>query len=106
VDASAWGEYETGVFDGCNATNPDIDHVVQLVGYGTDDVYGDYWLVRNSWSPKWGELGYIRIARSSNVTCGVDLRPQDGTGCNGGPSTVSVCGECAILYDVSYPVIA
>jgi len=52
VDASTWHLYETGVFDGCNQTNPDINHAVQLVGYGTDDKLGDYWLVRNSWSPK------------------------------------------------------
>jgi len=105
VDASAWGAYDGGVFNGCNQTNPDIDHVVQLVGYGTDLKLGEYWLIRNSWSPSWGEDGYIRLARSSSPTCGVDLWPQDGTGCNGGPPTVRVCGECAILYDVSYPTI-
>jgi cathepsin L len=49
VDASSWSSYESGVYNGCNQTNPDIDHVVQLVGYGTDPTYGDYWLVRNSW---------------------------------------------------------
>jgi len=105
VDASAWAFYETGVFDGCNQTNPDIDHVVQLVGYGTDPTYGDYWLVRNSWSPTWGEDGYIRLRRTATPRCGVDLNPQDGTGCNGGPSQVTVCGTCAILYAVSYPAI-
>ncbi len=66
VDASSWSGYESGVFDGCNQQNPDIDHVVQLVGYGTDPSQGDYWLVRNSWSPAWGEAGYIRLARTSN----------------------------------------
>jgi len=103
VDASAWFSYESGVFRGCNATNPDIDHVVQLVGYGTDLQFGDYWLVRNSWSPLYGERGYIRIARSSAVPCAVDITPSDGTGCNGGPSQVTVCGECGILYDTSFP---
>jgi len=29
-------------------TNPDLDHLVQLVGYG-DDADGEYWIVRNSW---------------------------------------------------------
>jgi len=105
VDASSWSAYESGVYDGCNQTNPDIDHVVQLVGYGTDPEYGDYWLVRNSWTPKWGEYGYIRLARSSNPPCGVDITPQDGIGCNGGPSKVPVCGTCGVLYDVSFPVI-
>jgi len=91
VDASAWQPYEYGVFDGCNMTNPDIDHVVQLVGYGSDPQYGDYWLIRNSWSPVWGEEGYIRLRRSSQAPCGWDIHPQDGTGCNGGPSKVKVC---------------
>jgi len=105
VDAGAWSDYEMGVFSGCNQQNPDINHVVQLVGYGTDPKLGAYWLVRNSWSPVWGEAGYIRLTRSSSVSCGVDMAPQDGTGCNGGPSNVTVCGECAILYDVSYPIV-
>jgi len=30
VDASAWAAYESGVFDGCNQTNPDINHAVQV----------------------------------------------------------------------------
>jgi len=106
VDASAWSSYESGVFNGCNQTNPDIDHEVQLVGYGTDERLGDYWLVRNSWSPLWGEYGYIRIHRTEATQCGVDLNPSDGTGCKNGPATVVVCGTCGILYDSAYPIIA
>ncbi len=53
VEASHWSAYEEGVFDGCNQTNPDIDHAVVLVGYGTDATLGDYFLIRNSWSPQW-----------------------------------------------------
>lgn len=55
VDAGAWSHYESGVFDGCNQTNPDINHAVQLVGYGVDKSFGKYWLVRNSWGTRWGE---------------------------------------------------
>jgi len=108
VDASSWSFYESGVFDGCNQTNPDIDHAVQLVGYGVDPALGDYYLVRNSWSPLWGEKGYIRLRRthSEATRCGTDMNPSDGTGCKNGPPTVKVCGTCGILYDVSYPVIA
>jgi cathepsin L len=106
VDASSWRNYHSGVFDGCNQTNPDIDHAVQLVGYGTDINYGDYWLIRNSWTADWAdEGGYIRIKRTPKVQCGIDLNPSDGTGCNGGPSQVVVCGTCGVLYDVSYPII-
>jgi len=105
VDASAWSDYEHGVFTGCNKTNPDIDHEVQLVGYGSDAVQGDYWIVRNSWSAHWGDRGYILVARSETPQCGVDLNPADGTGCMNGPPQVTVCGACGILYDVNYPVI-
>ena len=53
VDASSWHSYESGVFDGCSFdTNIDLNHVVQLVGYGTDDEQGDFWIVRNSWSTR------------------------------------------------------
>jgi len=107
VDAGAWQDYETGVFNGCNQKNPDIDHSVQCVGYGTDDkLKKDYWIVRNSWSPTWGEDGYIRLYRSPNEGCGIDLTPGDGTGCRNGPKNVTVCGTCGIWYDSSYPIIA
>jgi len=76
VDASAWHNYESGVFNGCSYTdNIDIDHAVVLEGYGTDDTFGDYWLIRNSWGTGYGENGYIRLARESEVSCGVDHTP-------------------------------
>jgi len=105
VDASSWFGYDSGVYSGCDQKSVDIDHVVQLVGYGVDPSLGSYWLIRNSWGSSWGEDGYIRLARNSKATCGTDNSPQDGTGCNGGPPSVTVCGECGILYDVSYPVV-
>merc|ERR1711988_910971 len=104
VDAGAWHDYESGVFAGGNQTNPDLDHLVQMVGYGTDAATGaDYFLIRNSWTPDWGESGYIRIARSADAPCGVDVTPLDGDGCKGGPSSVKVCGQSGVLYDAVYP---
>ena len=47
---------------------------VQLVGYGTDPKDGDYWLVRNSWGPFWGEDGYIKLKKTDNVECGTNSR--------------------------------
>jgi len=106
VDASSWSAYESGVLT-CDMSNPDIDHAVQLVGYGVDSTTNDlYWLVRNSWSSGWGEDGYIRLKRfSSGDPCGDDTTPQDGDGCAGGPTDVKVCGSCGILYDVVVPII-
>jgi len=105
VDAGTWSFYESGVYDGCDQQNPDLDHAVQLVGYGTDPSAGDYWLVRNSWASSWGENGYIRLARTSTLRCGTDTQPSDGTGCTGGPTQVTVCGTCGILYDTLYPIV-
>lgn len=105
IDASQWSGYEEGVFDGCNQTNPDLDHGVQLVGYGTDPSQGDYWLVRNSWSPQWGENGYIRIRRTTTPRCGLDLKPLDGDACKNETAPIVVCGTCGILYDCLYPLI-
>jgi cathepsin L len=104
VAADAWFSYRSGIFDGCGV-NADIDHAVQLVGYGTEKGT-DYWIVRNSWGASWGEKGYIRIKKfgSSKDHCGIDKTPADGSGCTGGPSQVTVCGMCGILYDSSYPV--
>ena len=63
--------------------------------------------VRNSWSPHWGEHGYIRIRRtdSEQTRCGEDIHPQDGFGCDDGPKTLKVCGTCAILSDSCYPLV-
>lgn len=72
--------YESGVFTGrCGVA---LDHGVVVVGYGTENGV-DYWLVRNSWGPKWGEEGYIKIQR--NV---VDTHT----------------GKCGIVMEASYPV--
>ena len=67
VDASAWSAYEGGIFDGCDQETPDLDHGVELVGYGTENGT-DYWIVRNSWGPAWGEFGYpIAIPRFCSI---------------------------------------
>jgi len=105
VDAEPWMSYSSGVFTGCGFSRIDINHAVQLVGYGTASGK-DYWIVRNSWGGFWGESGYIRIFKHSDGDkkwCGPDPSPQDGTGCDGGPPEVTVCGSCGIWYDSSYP---
>ena len=37
-----------------------IDHSITLVGYGTDATHGDYWVVKNSWSTKFANDGFIK----------------------------------------------
>jgi cathepsin L len=104
VDASTWHSYSSGIFDGCNQTNPDINHGVVLVGYGEEEGK-KYWIVRNSWSATFGEKGFIRVARYDNEDerCGSDITPQDGVACKGQNDPVKVCGTCGIVYDTAYP---
>jgi len=75
--------YKSGVFTGTCGTN--LDHGVLAVGYGTLDGI-DYYKVKNSWSTSWGDQGYIYLGR--------------GTKYNGG------VGQCGILMEASYPVLA
>jgi len=100
VAAASWQMYGGGVFKGCSGFMGDntLDHGVQAVGYAQD-----YWIVRNSWGPGWGEKGYIRLSRSADAKTFTDKRPADGTACKPLPKTQTVGGECGVLYDTSYP---
>ena len=105
VAAEPWDTYESGVFTGCSYPL-EIDHAVVLEGYGTDSESGlDYWLVRNSWSPQWGENGYIRIVRPAQNPCGTVENNQQGLGCANSPTTVQACGTCGINIDAAYPTV-
>lgn len=72
--------YSEGVFTGKCGT--ELNHGVAVVGYGTTADGTDYWIVRNSWGPVWGEQGYIRLKRNiSNKE-----------------------GQCGIAMEASYPI--
>ena len=109
--AQSWSFYGGGIFDGMggNGCDVDVDHAIQLVGYGVDSNSNKaYWLVRNSWGAGWGEEGYIRILRSpGNEPCAMDKTPLDGVCGKSGdckcPAEVKYCGTCAILSDSTYP---
>ena len=115
VACHPWLLYHSGVFysplsEGKSAT--DLNHLVVLEGYGTDTETGeDYWLVRNSWGPRWGEGGYIRLKRVGEEECAYDRTPADGSACtldpDGNPIEPDdslICGNSGILFETVIPV--
>lgn len=49
--------YGSGIYDDHTCQNEPFDHVVLVVGYGTDNrTNQDYWLVKNTWGQDWGEV--------------------------------------------------
>ncbi|CAM9527949.1 unnamed protein product [Sphacelaria rigidula] len=82
ADQMSFQLYSGGVLTATCGTN--LDHGVLLVGYGVYEDGTKYWKVKNSWGGDWGMKGYILLKREA---------PQHG-------------GECGILMQASYPVLA
>lgn len=132
VAAARWSWYGTGIFNDC-PKDTEIDHAVVLVGYGHaavssfDWMLGQtdwflqgraqssveykttkFWTIQNSWGPRWGEHGRIRLFRHDTPAadeeyCGVDRDPKSGVACEPYPDSVPVCGMCGMLYDSVTP---
>ena len=71
--------YSSGIYSDLSCGNQ-LDHGVLIVGYGYDLFHDmDYWIVKNSWGPNWGENGYIRMERNiqdSSGLCGIAMQPS------------------------------
>jgi cathepsin L len=63
VCSSNWKSYSGGIFNNC-LNPPSYNHFVLLVG-----IVSGNWKIKNSWGPKYGEKGYIRLAAGD--TCGI-----------------------------------
>jgi hypothetical protein len=59
----AFRHYKSGIFTGsCYKHN----HIVVNVGYGVSDAGTQYFIIRNSWGPTWGEKGHIKVKINVN----------------------------------------
>jgi C1A family cysteine protease len=69
MNAEVLQYYYGGIITSCPSSS--LNHAVVIVGYGTSTSGIDYWIIRNSWGPYWGESGYFRIQRNRGL-CGVN----------------------------------
>jgi cathepsin X len=58
IDAGPIENYQGGI---ATQRSFSTDHVISVVGWGTDPTEGLYWQVRNSWGEYWGESGYVKV---------------------------------------------
>lgn len=92
------GAFKNGVvteeFMRCSYPDQEVNHGLVIVGYGTvtdkDKVRGrchQYWIIRNSWGPDWGEDGFFRLC-------------MDGTGSKRTP-----LGTCLVNKYATWPTM-
>lgn len=69
IDATPqFEEYSGGIFSQ-QVSFPNIDHYVEIIGWGKENVKGtdiEYWIGKNSWGQYWGERGLFRIKMNSD----------------------------------------
>ncbi|XP_068425581.1 cathepsin K [Clinocottus analis] len=63
--------YQKGIYYDRNCNKEDINHAVLAVGFGVNSKGMKYWIVKNSWSDKWGKQGYVLMARNRGNLCGI-----------------------------------
>ena len=77
----------------CSSESNNVNHGVTLIGYGKTTkeeekkFCEEFWIVRNSWGPKWGEDGFFRLC-------------MDGTGSKNQPY-----GICQLNRFPTYPTM-
>merc|ERR1711908_76578 len=72
--------YAAGILTG--PCDDKVDHGLLAIGYGSEDGL-DYWHLKNSWGPNWGEGGFMRIKRGDSTKY----------------------GQCGIKQIATYPVL-
>lgn len=74
ADKPVFQHYHSGVITDASCGTR-LDHGVAVVGYGSN-----YFIVRNSWGPSWGDRGYVKIGIQNGAgPCGINMQPVQPT---------------------------
>jgi len=74
IDGSSIQHYVSGVFNASCSIK--TNHGVLAVGYGTENG-AQFWKIKNSWGPAWGEKGFLRMEKTESIgagKCGIATR--------------------------------
>jgi hypothetical protein len=72
ADQSVFHQYTSGIISGTSC-GTQLDHAVLAVATGIENGV-KYIVVKNSWTSKWGELGYVRMAVEAGPgVCGIQM---------------------------------
>jgi len=73
IEATAGLEvYKGGIYSEYDP-NPQINHIVSVVGWGAENNGSQFWIIRNSWGTPWGEDGFFRIVLGEpNYNLGIE----------------------------------
>jgi len=65
---SSFQNYKSGIYkvSNCGKTTKDVNHAVLATGYGVENGV-KFWNVKNSWGATWGNKGYFKIERGTNM---------------------------------------
>ena len=72
ADSTVFMYYSGGIINS-SSCGTNLDHGVLAVGYGKEKGV-EYFIVKNSWGPSWGEKGFVRIAiQKGKGICGINM---------------------------------
>lgn len=60
-----FSSYRGGVYQHSPSAHPGEGHAVTIYGFGTENGK-NYWLIKNSWGPEWGDQGFVKIRMGVN----------------------------------------